>query len=232
MRHRVYFGSVRRVTNARPQKIQSLNMVPTNAEAPIRIIKLGGSLLHKKDLAQDLQRWLSQQSKAHHIIIVGGGGLADEVRTWSHSHDFDEGFAHDLCIQLLSITARAVAALCEPIPLVDDIVAATSDHPESLTCVFDAARFLNIDEPLQPGTPLPHTWSATSDSIAARVAIVASAQELVLLKSTAPPPELTVHVASQSHYVDEFFPTLSPELPPIRCVNFRDPSFPEWPLHR
>jgi len=64
---------------------------------------------------------------------------------------------------------------------------------------------------------LPHAWSVTSDSIAARLAQAVAAGELVLLKSAAPPPDL-----GAADYVDEWFATAARDVPSVRIVNLRE----------
>jgi hypothetical protein len=49
---------------------------------------------------------------------------------------------------------------------------------------------------------LPHTWDATSDSLAARVAKIAPAERLILLKSVDPPADWQ---SPSAGYVDPLF---------------------------
>ena len=84
--------------------------------------------------------------------------------------------------------------------------------------VLDVYAFAREDEG-RPGR-LPHAWAVTSDSLAARVAAVAGADELVLLKSAAIPPGLPRDEASRRGLVDEHFPYAIGEYP-IRAVNLR-----------
>ena len=57
---------------------------------------------------------------------------------------------------------------------------------KSGTLVFDVTGFMRQIEPRLQGSKLPYGWSVTSDSIAARVAAVLAAGELVLLKPALP----------------------------------------------
>jgi hypothetical protein len=77
-----------------------------------------------------------------------------------------------------------------------------------------------------PGGPVPCDWTVTSDSIAARVARALSA-ELVLLKSVSLPPGTGIARAVHSQYVDRCFLRAAVGLHRIRCVNLRQPEFPE-----
>src|SRR5262249_8861949 len=86
--------------------------------------------------------------------------------------------------------------------------------------VIDAHAFAVADEG-QVGC-LPHCWSVTSDSVAARIARVCGASELILLKSVSLPPENTWTDASAEGIVDGYFPSAVRELSKIRVINFRE----------
>jgi hypothetical protein len=70
--------------------------------------------------------------------------------------------------------------------------------------VLDCLTFMQEDES-RPGT-LPHSWAVTSDSIAARAAVVLGAERLVLLKSVDVPPETPWEQAAARGWVDVYFP--------------------------
>jgi hypothetical protein len=94
--------------------------------------------------------------------------------------------------------------------------------------IFDPARFLKTTEPIVDGDRLPASWDVTSDSIAARIARLLNARELVLLKSCLPPEQAaTTEFRAQSDYVDRGFRRFAAELPRIRFVNLRDDNFAE-----
>ena len=95
--------------------------------------------------------------------------------------------------------------------------------------VFAVESFLRQQEPQLPGEKVSHDWRTTSDAIAARVATVTRANELVLLKSTPLPPGTSPHTASQQGLVDERFPFVTAGIP-IRWVNLRDPDQDETQL--
>ena len=58
---------------------------------------------------------------------------------------------------------------------------------EAGVTMFRPSRFLRQIEPHAAGTRLTARWQVTSDAIAARLAIVLGADELVLVKSVPPP---------------------------------------------
>ncbi len=85
---------------------------------------------------------------------------------------------------------------------------------------LDPISFLRKVDPVLPGAVLPMNDDATSDSIAARVAIWLNA-ELVMLKSC----ELDQRdwlQAQQDGLVDRCFPNLARQVPRITWVNLRE----------
>ncbi len=195
---------------------------------PVRVVKVGGSLLRhqpeaqaKETAAQELPaalaRWLAQQPPADNVLIAGGGEFADVIRRADAAHGLGDEAAHWLCVDALSVTARLLGALMHA-SVATQIESLASIAP--YTCVLDPAPFLRTAEPLLISAPLPHTWSVTSDSIAARIAQHLAASELVLLKSCLP-------AKGVAGYVDEYFPIAAANLARVRCVNLRDRDFEE-----
>ena len=195
---------------------------------PVRVVKVGGSLLRhqpeaqaKESAAQELPaalaRWLAQQPPAVNVLIAGGGEFADSIRRADAAHGLGDEAAHWLCVDALSVTARLLGALVNA-----SVVTRLGEIPCSIPalCIFDPAPFLRPAEPLLISAPLPHTWSVTSDSIAARIAQHLAASELVLLKSCLP-------AKSVASYVDEYFPVAAANLAKVRCVNLRSRDFGE-----
>jgi hypothetical protein len=93
--------------------------------------------------------------------------------------------------------------------------------------IFDVRQFMADEEPSVPGTRLHASWDVTSDSIAARVAEVRGAAELVLLKSTLRSDLSSLTEWANAGLVDAFFPQAAVKLPRVRLVNLRDGCFAE-----
>jgi aspartokinase-like uncharacterized kinase len=190
--------------------------------APVRVIKLGGSLLEWPELPAQLRSWLAQQTPAANILIVGGGQKVESLRELDRKHALSPEDAHWLAIVAMSFNAEVVAAWLDEARLVtslEQLQFASVAAPQ----IFVVERFLREDH----ATPdaLPCGWHITSDSIAARVATVLSAAELVLLKSSLPSAPAR-ESWSRTAYVDSHFARLPLTLP-IRSVNLRAPNFPE-----
>jgi aspartokinase-like uncharacterized kinase len=186
-----------------------------------RVVKLGGSLLDMPDLVPRLRAWLARQTPADTLLVVGGGALSDAIREAHRQHGLPDGVAHWLCVRAMAIQAEMMLAL---LPEADRLVRVADFQPTTARLrILDPWHFLREDEPQLAARPLPESWDVTSDSIAARLAELVGADELVLLKS-ALPTDSTVAQMSQAGYVDRFFPQAASAIARMRFVNLRDGS--------
>ena len=197
------------------------------SESLVRVIKVGGSLFDFSELGPRLEAWLDAQPPAANFLIAGGGELAESIRQLDALHHIGEVPAHLLCIRAMGVTARLLLDLLHETALIDSVAAAQeliAARPHK-NAVFDPAPMLTTIEPNIGPAALAQGWLVTSDSIAARVAEILNADELVLLKSSLPESE-SCEAASRSGYVDEYFPSMASRLTSsntaIRCVDFRD----------
>jgi aspartokinase-like uncharacterized kinase len=184
-------------------------------ERPI-VVKLGGSLLSLPHLGKGLRCWLDSL-QAQVILVVGGGDIVDVIRKADRLHRLGEETSHWLAVRGMSLQSHLVAALLPQSQVVRSLDACCSAWAERLTPILDPLSFLQEDEK-QEGH-LPHLWTVTSDSIAARVAIRANTRKLVLLKSCPMPAGSWVELAA-SGIVDAWFPQLVPLLAEIEVVDF------------
>ncbi len=202
------------------------------SQQPCRVIKLGGSLLDLDEVRPALRTWLALQPPLATVLIVGGGALADALRDWDRRFALGEETSHWLCVRAMGVSARLAVALWPEFTLAarwDELVAGR--QVASSRIVFDVEDFLRRDEPHLPGAALACNWSVTSDSIAARVAAVLGADELVLLKSSLPRQERWCwSEAAECNFVDAYFPRVAPEVAAIRAVHLRDATFPQLRL--
>jgi aspartokinase-like uncharacterized kinase len=195
-------------------------MPPPSHGRPV-VAKVGGSLFDLPDLGPRLTRWLHNRADAPLLLVPGGGRTGDLVRIYDREHGLGEETAHWLALRALTLNAWLLAALLRDVAT--QVVRKWEECPalwaRRVVPVLDAHAFARADEG-RPGC-LPHTWSVTSDSVAARAAVVAGAGELVLLKSVSFPPEASWTDAAAAGWVDPYFPRLAGEMPLIRAVNFR-----------
>ncbi len=190
----------------------------------IRVVKIGGSLFDYPDLAVAWDQWVSGESKMTTIIIAGGGPYADLVRQWDKQFPLNEETAHWMCVTSMTITAVLLHQQLPRTRLIDDwqsLRAWVASGNQQEAAIFSVEPFLKTVEPSLPGDLLPATWEVSSDSIAARVAEVLSAEELVLAKSASVSPGSDWQQLADEGFVDQHFPEMAARLPFVRCVNLR-----------
>jgi aspartokinase-like uncharacterized kinase len=177
------------------------------------VVKVGGSLFDLPDLGPRLQTWLDSLPTRNVLLVPGGGPTADVVRDLDRWHALGEERAHWLALRALTLNAYFLAELLPNAAVVERLGDWRRDGP----AIVDAHAFARLDE----GLPacLPHSWAVTSDAVAARVAVVSRARELVLLKSADPPAGADWRAAARAGYVDDVFADVLGAVP-ARAVNF------------
>jgi 5-(aminomethyl)-3-furanmethanol phosphate kinase len=150
------------------------------------VVKVGGSLFDWPELGQRLELWLNSVLSRKILLVPGGGPTADLIRSFDRLHGLGEETAHWLALRALTVNAHLLRAMLSPFQSWKPVVVADLQEVDTIWArqglpILDPFSFVQIDE-YQPGR-LPHSWSATSDSLAARVAVWLKAGKLVLLKS-------------------------------------------------
>ena len=148
------------------------------------VVKVGGSLFDLPDLRARLRDFLATLEDANVLLVPGGGAMADAVRAFDRVHRLGEEASHWLAIQAMSLNGWFLQSLLPESRMVDGIgsLAYASGSDASRWRVLDAFPFFLADD-MRPDH-LPHCWQVTSDSLAARAAVLAQACELILLKSS------------------------------------------------
>ena len=199
------------------------------------IVKVGGSLYDLPDFAARLSAWLATQTEDV-ILVPGGGPMVEALRKLDLVHHLGEEVCHWLALRTLTINAHVLAQLLPGATIISD----PRQRPTGTIWIMDMYPFSLADE-ASPDR-LPHRWDVTSDSLALRVAIVAEAHRLVLLKSADGEPEAqardgkdSLACASGSHIVDCYFHEVLRKAPPellVHIVNLRtwDPERQPSPL--
>jgi aspartokinase-like uncharacterized kinase len=186
---------------------------------PIVVVKLGGSLLDWPTLPDRLRAYLSGLGGVRPILVVGGGGMADVLRDLDTIHALGEIGSHALALRILDVTASLLVRLIPGTSFASTLSDLSRCWEAGLVPVLAPRLVLDDDDRLASAEALPHSWEVTTDSIAARVARLVGASELVLLKSAPPPADLAT--AIDGGWVDRHFLAASRGLASLTYVEFR-----------
>jgi 5-(aminomethyl)-3-furanmethanol phosphate kinase len=189
-----------------------------SAVSGLIVVKVGGSLFDLPELGPRLRHWLAGLASSKALLVPGGGPLVDAIRDLDQRHGLGEEKSHWLALRALALNARVLAELLPESRVVESAV-----EENGALSILDPFAFCVADERDHPAQALPHSWAVTSDSVAARVAIAAKADQLILLKSITIGSGLDWDAAARAGYVDAIFPGLVRTAPAsgIRVVNFR-----------
>jgi aspartokinase-like uncharacterized kinase len=195
------------------------------ASSPV-VVKVGGSLYDLPELGRRLCLWLDRLPDRHVLLVPGGGPTTNVVRDLDRRHGLGEEAAHWLALRALGLNAHFLNQLVPKSEVVEGVTACPVVWRRRKAAILDPHAFARADEGL-PGC-LPHRWSVTSDSLAARVAVVAGAWRLILLKSVTVPAGLDWAEAGRRGLVDECFAEVlrrgsagGGPAPEVHAVNFR-----------
>ena len=167
-----------------------------------RVIKVGGSLLQKTDLTQRFEQWFITQPKAlRNLVVVGGGAIVDELRAADERFHIPQATSHRLAIQAMSLTGHLFAELASGFKYRTTLPAET----EAGNWVVDVASILTEDNSREV---LPVGWHVTSDSIAAWLANLVDADDLVLLKAAEYRYD-ALECAADAGFVDLYLPSIA-----------------------
>jgi 5-(aminomethyl)-3-furanmethanol phosphate kinase len=150
------------------------------------VVKVGGALLGHLARLDDALAAVGEAAAARRLLVVPGGGpFADAVRDADRRVQLSDDAAHWMAILAMDQYAHVVAGRLAGSVIVDDAdqiaasVGVDRSRPSGTVPVLAPYRWLRRVD------PLPHSWSITSDSIAAWVAGQLGAQTLVLVKPPA-----------------------------------------------
>ena len=183
------------------------------------IVKIGGSLYDLPELGPRLSAYLKSQQTGDIILVPGGGAMVETLRRLDRTHHLGEETCHWLALRILTINAHFLAQLLPGTIVISD----PQERQRDSIAIMDMFPFALADE-ARPGR-LPHSRDVTSDSLAVRVAIVAGAGKLVLLKSAGLPDGFDVRQRSDfpGAIVDRHFQEVLGQAPHLQVdiVNFR-----------
>jgi len=145
--------------------------------AALSVIKVGGGLTKVAGALDRVCSGLAELSREHPLVVVPGGGpFSDAVRAFERQTGISADAAHWMAILGMDQYAHVLADRIAGAVLVEDPGEVWGALTAGHLAVLGPARWMRSAD------VLPHSWSATSDSIAAFVAGALGAGRLALLK--------------------------------------------------
>jgi 5-(aminomethyl)-3-furanmethanol phosphate kinase len=166
------------------------------------VVKLGGSLGADPLLPEWLEL-LGQLGGGRVTVVSGGGNLADEVRRLQAHWQFDDLAAHNMAVLAMAQLAYQFHGLNPLLRLTvskTDIRRVLQKGQTALWLPFELQR----SEPDEASN-----WDCTSDSIALDLARRLNAERLVVVKSCAIDPAMTLNQLGDAGILDRGFTALS-----------------------
>jgi aspartokinase-like uncharacterized kinase len=139
------------------------------------VVKVGGSALRDPAGLDRVLTALDAASRAI-VIVPGGGPFADAVRDVDRRLRLTDEAAHWMAVRAMDQYAELLVSRLRRGVLVADLDGIRRALAAGLLPVLAPFEWLRRED------PLPHSWEVTSDSIAAWVARVTAAGQLVLVK--------------------------------------------------
>ncbi|HYP85345.1 aspartate kinase [Variovorax sp.] len=166
------------------------------------IVKIGGSL-NTHPLLQEWLALLTECGGGRVILVCGGGAFADAVRHAQAHWRISDLSAHNMAVLAMAQTAYLMHGLNPALQLTRsraDIHRVLHKGQTALWLPFELQRKRASDRT---------NWDVTSDSIALDLALSLNAERLVLVKSCAIDPTLSLSELGEQGIVDQRFGALS-----------------------
>jgi aspartokinase-like uncharacterized kinase len=188
----------------------------------VAVIKIGGGLSAIPAALEATCTAVAEAGRRFSIVVVPGGGpFADAVREFDYEYRISPDAAHWMALLAMDQYAHVLVERIEGAVLVEEPGAVAAAVDPAGVAVLAPSRWMRAAD------VLPHTWDATSDSVAAFVAGALDAEQLLLVK-----PSIV-----GTDVVDRYFPTVVPAgmrytlLPWDRCADLPallgEPASPE-----
>ena len=183
------------------------------------VVKLGGSLL-RDSADQWLPQWLQELATlggGRIVIVPGGGGFADQVRDAQSTWHFTDLVAHNMAVLAMAQSAMMFQGLRNELVLAvteDDITRALHQGRVPIWVPFEVLR--------QEEGELTH-WGVTADSLSAWLSKRLNAERLLLVKSCAVAPGISMEECVASGIVDDSFGDFSRDASyPVELIDKRN----------
>lgn len=183
-----------------------------NSES-LTVVKVGGGLAATPALLTDVARRISRIAARRPLLVMPGGGpFADTVRAFDATYALSPTAGHWMAILAMDQFAFALAGLIPGGRVVEDRAGIHQAHAAGAVPVLAPMRWLRAAD------ELPHSWEVTSDSLAAYLATLLGADELILIKPVPGGLEL----------VDRYFSRVLPAGMRLRVLGAAEAAADDW----
>ena len=168
------------------------------------VVKIGGGLTAVSGALRRVCDTVARAAQQRPIVVVPGGGpFADAVRQFDRQVGLSPEAAHWMALLAMDQYAHVLADLMPGSALLEEPGAIPDYLGSGRALVLAPSRWMRAAD------VLPHSWDATSDSIAAFVAGALGADRLVLVKP----------VSNSGQPLDPCFPATVPAGLPYYLVG-------------
>ncbi len=143
------------------------------------VLKIGGSITRRAEVLLPILKMVARARRPL-VVVPGGGAFADAVREAQPRLGFSDRTAHRMAILALHQNALMMAEHAPALIKSESLCEIENALHEGQKLIWLPLRECETD------AELPATWQATSDAIAARLALRLGGLPLVLLKSRSP----------------------------------------------
>ncbi|MBF6649252.1 uridylate kinase [Methylobacter sp. BlB1] len=179
------------------------------------VIKLGGSLAESGVLVACLNA-IERKYADGVVIVPGGGAFADQVRLAQQHWRFDDGVAHAMALLAMQQMALLFKGLKPAFSIAGSIAGIQAQSARQKTVIWSP----DIAELDKAG--IQASWDITSDSLAAWLAAMLSADELILVKSAVIDADLDIDKLAEQGIVDKAFCGFIAQAPfTVKIINHR-----------
>lgn len=163
------------------------------------VVKVGGSLAETGRMPVVLA--LIAAARVPVVVVPGGGAFAESIRTMQPAMKFSDAVAHRLAMLAMHQMAELIVAQQERFAIVQSLDEVSGVLGDGKVPVWAPLRMIAAD------AAVPADWSATSDTLAARLAELLGSR-LMLLKSVDVEPAANLDDLARRGVVDPVIPSI------------------------
>jgi aspartokinase-like uncharacterized kinase len=137
------------------------------------VVKLGGSLIRDGVIDENMQTLTDLKDEHNIVVVIGGGELADGVRSFSSEYEISASTAHWTAIKCMELNTEMINDLEDSTEIVNSVDQVSKAFQDEKIVLMKTEKFMKSLEHDQ-------SWELTSDSISGLLAEKLGADRLVI----------------------------------------------------